>query len=141
MVRKRNGKSEKTEKQKFKTADKISYFGQRRHQSHILWFFNDNDTIYGIFLFLQILFSEHFFRFWCQFRCQKRCHFSSLYTAKDILYLSGYAFKVFRRSIRIYILRNFQRCVSEQILFELRLYVSFFQSRRIGMPQNMESNI
>ena len=31
MVRKRNGKSEKTEKQKFKTADKISYFGQRRH--------------------------------------------------------------------------------------------------------------
>ena len=30
MVRKRNGKSEKTEKQKFKTADKISYFGQRR---------------------------------------------------------------------------------------------------------------
>ena len=31
MVRKRNGKSEKTEKRKFKTADKISYFGQRRH--------------------------------------------------------------------------------------------------------------
>jgi len=33
VVRKRNGKSEKTEKQKFKTADKISYFGQRRHVS------------------------------------------------------------------------------------------------------------
>lgn len=33
MVRKRNGKSEKTEKQKFKTADKISYFGQRRQMN------------------------------------------------------------------------------------------------------------
>ena len=31
VVRKRNGKSEKTEKWKLKTADKISYFGQRRH--------------------------------------------------------------------------------------------------------------
>ena len=27
MVRKRNGKSEKTEKRKFKTADKISFLG------------------------------------------------------------------------------------------------------------------
>lgn len=37
MVRKRNGKSEKTEKQKFKTADKISYFGQRRHLNYLLY--------------------------------------------------------------------------------------------------------
>lgn len=44
MVRKRNGKSEKTEKQKFKTADKISYFGQRRQEkakSKRLGFFNE----------------------------------------------------------------------------------------------------
>lgn len=32
VVRKRNGKSKKTEKRKFKTADKISFLGQRRHQ-------------------------------------------------------------------------------------------------------------
>ena len=31
MVRKWKGKNEKTEKWKLKTADKISYFGQRRH--------------------------------------------------------------------------------------------------------------
>jgi len=35
LVRKRNGKSEKTEKRKVKTADKISYFGQRRHIRNI----------------------------------------------------------------------------------------------------------
>lgn len=33
MVRKRKGKSEKTEKRKFKTAGKISYFGQRRQMN------------------------------------------------------------------------------------------------------------
>ena len=46
MVRKRNEKSEKTEKRKFKTADKISYFGQRRQKNDI--------TLSGVF-FLPIV--------------------------------------------------------------------------------------
>ena len=36
MVRKWKGKNEKTEKWKLKTADKISYFGQRRQKSTLI---------------------------------------------------------------------------------------------------------
>ena len=68
----------------------------------------------------------------------KRCQFFTLYSAKYVLYPLGNAFEVFRRSVRIYVLRYRQRCVSKQILFELRLNIPLFQPRRICMPQNVK---